>query len=368
LNGWFVVVGLSAGATACNSCRIEEVTTEPSEAEGSAIPEPVLVIEQMVRRHAGEPLSTVAVHTDGRIALFGQSGAFVVTSIGEESEDPPTQTASSPVMDAEWVADSIVGLETAPAALVLWDSSAQEQARIELPGDAVDLWADDARGVVWTLTRVGGGAEVRAHAIIGQELEPRLTHAIGGQPVGLYGAEDVVYAPTFLDRTITAFSASDLVWKASTPVQSRPLFVHPMQDGFAVVGANAELVELVRTSGGEELEMAQPQWIRELDGRTYAFTSGNSVLHRLDSETLEERTSTEELGLVLDIASIDTGLAVIDAGNEASIALLDPHSLELIAGRVAEGRPATISATGPDTFVVVSPGEGMITSYRVVLR
>ncbi len=364
-----LLAAASAALSGCDSCESPIEDPAPVEiSEGSSERIPDLTIEQLVRRHAGEPLSSVALGADGKVALFGQSGAFVVTQLERASDDPPTQQAVSAVMDSAWIQSSIVGLETSPAALVLWSDSAAEQARIVLAGEAVDLWADETRGVVWTLTRVGSAAEVRAHAVADGELQPRLTHAIGGQPVGLYGSAERVYAPTFADRTITQFSADDLAWVASTPVEERPLFVHPMHAGFAVVGANSDSLQLVGSSGTTTHEMPQPQWIREVDGAAYAFTSGDSTLRRLDPETLEERASTTELGLAMDVAPLAAGLAVIDAGAEASIALLDPDTLELRAGRVAEGRPATITATGPDTLLVVSPAEGMVTTYRVLFQ
>lgn len=369
LRGGLVVFCLSLASVGCDSCRSDESPVVSAEvADGSGEQETRLVIEQLVRRHAGEPLSTVAVHVDGRVALFGQSGAFVVTAIEQDLEDPPTQRAASAVMAAGWLGEVVVGLETSPAALTLWNSEAEQLSSVALDGEAVDLWVDAPRGVVWTLTRVGPGAEVRAHVVGSDGFEPRLTHAIGGQPVGLYADENSIFAPTFLDRTITEFSADDIVWRASTPVNSRPLLVHPLVDGFAVVGASADAIEVIGSAGTVEVAMAQPQWIEELDGRTYAFTPGDSVLRRLAPDSLEEQGSTSEFGLVSGVTMVESGLIVLDAGTHPSISLVDPESFELLAGRVAEGRPATIVATGPSSFLVVSPAEGMVTTYRVVAQ
>lgn len=347
----------------CDGCRSESTDAAVETVEVNPTP----TITQINRRHAGEPLSAAAVHPDGRVALFGQSGAFAITQmLDPTAEDPTTATTESPVMDAGWIENRVVGLETAPAALVLWEGE-DEVARVLLEGAAVDLLVDPDHAAAWVVLRGEEGATVRAFAVSGESLEPRVDHTIGAQPVGLWAGFGSVYAPTFLDRTITVFSAADFNWTGSIPVRERPLAIHPTPEGPAVIGANAAVVQIANPDAHRFVEMPTPHWIVEEQGKTYAFAAGDSVLRRLDNASFELRAENTELGLVRGIATSALGLVSIDAGDEPSVALLDPDTLEVIVATRAEGRPDRVVATSSGAFVVISPAEGVVVSYRAEL-
>ena len=360
----FVAAVVLPGCQACEGCRPDPVASSVDAVE--AEPEPT--ITQINRRQAGEPLSAAAVHPDGRVALFGQSGAFAITQLLDPSAvDPETTTTASPVMDAGWIGELLVGLETDPAALVLW-SGQDELSRVALEGTAVDLLSDSAHAAVWVVLRTDESAEVHAFSVRTNTLEPRLSHTLGAQPVGLWSGYGFVYAPTFLDRTITQFSASDFSWSGSIPVRERPLAVYPTPNGPAVIGANAGVLQVANPDAHRFIEMPAPQWIVEERGNTYAFAAGDSVLRRLDSDSFELLAENADLGLVRGVAASELGLVAIDAGSEPRIVVLDPLSLEPIVSTRAEGRPDRIVATSSGALVVISPAEGVVVSYEARTR
>lgn len=345
----------------CDGCDADTPAPNVVEVPSAVVP----TIAQTNRRHAGERLTAAAVHPDGRVALFGRSGAFAITDLSDPNvADPETSTTGSPVMDADWIGDRIVGLETAPPALVLWDGQ-RELSRAALEGTPVDLLVDAERSAVWAVLRVDGGAVVHAYAVNGSEFAPRVEHRIGEQPVGLWSGHGSIYAPTFLDRTVTVFSSDSLSWTASVPVQSRPLSIYAAPGGPAVIGANSDIVQLVTSDQHRLVEMPAPLWIAEELGGLYAFSAKDSTLRRLDPETLEVLSSSDEFGLVSDIASSSLGLVVVDAGEEPRVVVVDEMTLTEVASARVEGRPDRVVETALGRLVVVSPAEGVVTSFEV---
>lgn len=345
----------------CDGCGAEPV--QPVSDTLESAPEPVISLVN--RRHAGEPLTAAAIHIDGRVALFGQSGAFAITRLLDpDADDPATSATDSPVMDAEWIGDQLAGLETEPAALVVWDGDGT-LSRVPLDGTGVDLLGDAENAAVWVVLRASEGSVVQSYSLSGDAPELRVSHRIGEQPVGLWAGYDSVYAPTFLDRTVTVFSASSMSWTASVPVQARPLSLHPTPEGPTVIGANSNVVQVVSSDEHRLFEMPAPLWIAEERGTTYAFSAGDSVLRRLDAGTFEPLAANDEFGLVPDIASSSLGLVVIDAGDEPRVVILDPESLNEVVSTRAEGRPDRVVETESGALVVVSPAEGVVAGYEV---